>query len=134
MNYPLTTSVETSCFTPHPALRPSWRWTRLSGPVLDLCAPPWIVRRSAWSHPDDYGACQRLAQACRERGDVSWIRYASARRVKGICAAVLEPACLRMKSPRSQQTWSCKVTRSTVPMAHDDDRLSMHFAQGPDEL
>jgi len=100
---------------------------RASGPVLDLCAPPWVARLSAWRHRDDYGACQRLARACRERADVSWIRYASARRVDGVCAAVLEPACLRMKSTRSQQTWSCKVTRSTVLMAHDDDRLSMHF-------
>jgi hypothetical protein len=100
---------------------------RTSGSVLDLCAPPWDARHSAWRHPDNYDACQRLAQACRERGDVSWIRYASARRVDGICAAVLEPTCLRMKSTRSQQTWSCKVTKSTVLMAHADDRLSMHF-------
>jgi hypothetical protein len=100
---------------------------RVSGPVLDLCAPPWSARRSAWGHPDEYGACQRLAQACRDRGDVSWIRYASARRADGVCAAVLEPACLRIRSMRSQQTWRCKVTRSTVLMAHDDDRLSLHF-------
>jgi hypothetical protein len=107
---------------------------RVSGPVLDLCAPPWAARLlSVWRHPDDYGACQRLAQACRERGDVSWIRYASTRRVGGICAAVLEPRSLRMRSTRSQQTWSCKVTRSTVLMAHDNDRLSLHFddEQGP---
>jgi len=103
---------------------------RVSGPVLDLCAPPWIARLSAWRHPDDYGACQRLAQACRERGDVSWIRYTSARQPDGVCAAVLEPACLRMKSTRSQQTWSCKVRRSVVLMAHDGDRLSVRFDIG----
>src|SRR4029434_2068188 len=81
---------------------------RVCGSVLDLCARPWSARLSAWRRPDDYGACQRLAQACRERGDVGWIRYASARRIDAACAAVLDPACLRMKSTRSQQTWGCK--------------------------
>jgi RES domain-containing protein len=100
---------------------------RIAGLSIDVSASPWNEMTAAWTHPSDYSACQSLAQACRERGDVRWIRYWSARKVEGHCAAVLDPACLRMGDSRRQQNWIFKITRNAVLMAHERDRLSLRF-------
>ena len=97
---------------------------RVSGAAIDLCSPPWNAKRRVWTHPENYTPCQDLAQACRERGDVLWIRYDSARKVEGHCGAVLDPAGLKLTA-RAQQTWVYKVTRQAVLMAHEGDRLSL---------
>lgn len=90
---------------------------RAKGPCVDLLAPPWSRAAATWAHPNEYGACQRLAREARSRA-ISWIRYASARRAGGTCAAVLEPAALTIPEPMRQQTWNCKATKSGAFMRH----------------
>jgi hypothetical protein len=100
---------------------------RASGAAIDLTGPPWVVFATSWMHPSDYAACQAVAVTARERGDVQWIRYTSARRDGGHCAAALTPECLKLRQPFRQQTWVCKVTRKAALMGHGSDRLSLSF-------
>jgi len=64
------------------------------------------------------------AKAARGHG-VQWIRYASARRPGGHCAAVLAPECLSLPEPARVETWLCKVTAAQALMLHDEDRLTV---------
>ena len=97
---------------------------QVRGAAIDLTRTPWSASAEAWTHPSDYSACHALAKAARGQG-VQWIRYASARRVGGHCAAVLAPGCLSLPLPLHLQTWVCKVTAAQALMLHDDDRLTV---------
>ena len=92
--------------------------------AIDLTRAPWSASAEAWTHPSDYTACHALAKAARGHG-VQWIRYASARRLGGHCAAVLTPGGLSLPQPLRLQTWVCKVTATQALMLHDDDRLTV---------
>jgi hypothetical protein len=89
----------------------------VAGRCVNLTARPWNESAERWQHGSDYSACHQLAAAAREH-QVAWIRYASARKVKGICAAVLTPDCLSLKPGFPQQTWACKTTRGAVFLQH----------------
>jgi hypothetical protein len=97
------------------------------GKSIDLTRAPWSAAANAWAHPTDYTACQALATAARSHG-VQWIRYASARRSGGSCAAVLSVGCLSLPKPMRMETWVCKVTATQSLMLHDGDRLTVAFA------
>ncbi|TFZ03321.1 RES family NAD+ phosphorylase [Ramlibacter rhizophilus] len=104
---------------------------RFSGSELDLSAPPWDARRQHWRDPDDYVACQRLADAVRTHSPViDAIRYESARHEGGRCQAVLEPKSLRLPQPHAQQTWACKITARRVLFAHGGEWLQIEFGGG----
>jgi RES domain len=102
-----------------------------NGRMLDLSAPPWSEARSRWADPNDYRACQALAEQAREKA-LQWIRYESARWPGGRNGAVLDPSCLTLPDLTTQQTWVCKVTRQQALMRHQDDALSLAF--GPPAL
>ena len=91
----------------------------IAGRCINLLARPWNASGERWQHPTDYGACQQLAAAARNH-EVAWIRYASARRARGICGVALMPASLSLKPGFAQQTWACKSTRTNVFLQHDD--------------
>lgn len=97
---------------------------QVRGAAIDLTRAPWSASVEAWMHPSDYTACHALAKAARGHG-VQWIRYASARRLGGHCAAVLTPGGLSLPQPLRLQTWVCKVTATQALMLHDDDRLTV---------
>lgn len=97
---------------------------QVRGSAVDLLREPWSSAADSWAHPTDYGACQALACAARGHG-VQWIRYASARRPGGHCAAVLTPECLSLPEPARVETWLCKVTAAQALMLHDEDRLTL---------
>ena len=97
---------------------------QVRGVSIDLMRAPWSASSSAWTHPSDYAACHALAKAARGHG-VQWIRYASARRAGGHCAAVLAPECLSLPEPARVETWLCKVTGTQALMLHDEDRLTV---------
>jgi len=99
---------------------------RVDGTAVDLTSAPWVQARASWIHPDDYSQCQALADEARER-KVQWIRYDSARASGGRCAAVMDPRALAIATLHTQQTWTCKVTRSTALIEHGSDRLSLSF-------
>ncbi len=97
---------------------------RVHGAAVDLTRSPWNASAAAWTQPDDYSACQALAQAARGHA-VQWIRYASVRRPPGLCGAVLAPPCLSLNGAAAGQTWVSKVTARQALMLHDDDRLTV---------
>jgi hypothetical protein len=86
---------------------------RVRGRCVDLTAAPWKSAARAWTQKNDYTACQDLADQARKR-DLGWIRYATVRARRGLCAAVLRPDVLSMPRGFEQQTWDCKTARSGV--------------------
>lgn len=97
---------------------------QVRGAAIDLTRAPWSASARTWTHPTDYSACHALAHAARGHG-VQWVRYASARRPGGHCAAVLAPGCLTLPQPLRMQTWVCKVTATQALMLHGEDRLTV---------
>jgi len=91
----------------------------VSGRCINLGTRPWSASAPRWQHPTDYSACHRLAAAARLH-EVAWIRYASARRQRGVCGVALVPTSLSLKPGFPQQTWACKSTRVSVFLQHDD--------------
>lgn len=73
--------------------------------ALDLTEPPLLAGRVAWTDPEDYSACQRLAQQARRIGS-QLIRYESVRDPPaGRNAALFDPAAFQKPVPSSAGTW-----------------------------
>jgi hypothetical protein len=66
--------------------------------------------RSEGAHPRDYSDCHVLAAAARDHS-IAWIKYASARVLKGVCGAVLDPEALNRSPSTPMQTWVCRTER-----------------------
>jgi hypothetical protein len=82
--------------------------------TIDLRRPPHRHRRSKWTDPSDYTACQQLGRRAREAG-IAVIRYESVRDPeRGGCGAVLTPAAFARRAPLEQQTWYLTVSRERV--------------------
>ena len=97
---------------------------RFTGAELDLTQPPWAAYRNTWRAPDDYSACQALADEARAQAPaVAAIRYESARRAASSCSVVFEPTSLSLPKPNMQQTWICKTNRRLVLLTHDAEML-----------
>ena len=91
----------------------------VSGPAINLLGEPWSQAQALWKHPNDYSETQRLGEAVRSKGDVSWIRYGSVRAPEHICAAVYDPGALTMITPERQwEQWHCYATRDKVTVAN----------------
>ena len=102
---------------------------RFTGMELDLTAPPWASLRPIWRAGNDYSHCQQLAQAVRAlpAPAIAAIRYESARREQGCCAAVFQIKSLRLPTTHPKQTWVCKTTRHLVMLSHDRDAFEYSF-------
>lgn len=99
-----------------------------AGTELDLTAAPWDALRSSWRDPEDYSACHALADAVRGATPViDAIRYESARRENGMCAAVFHAGALTIRELNAQQTWICKTTAKTVFFTSKANGGSMAF-------
>ncbi len=83
---------------------------QVRGRCLDLPRAPWIVSAARWRNPRDYSDCHVLAAAARDHAIAS-IRYASARVLKGVCGAVLDPGALTFSPSTPMQTWVCRTAR-----------------------
>lgn len=95
---------------------------RFKGLELDLTAPPLNALRDQWRDAGDYGACHRLTDKVRSSTPaIAAIRYESARREHGSCAAVFTPAALTITASHRQQRWTCKTTAKLVLFTHDAD-------------
>ena len=87
---------------------------KLATQGVDLPEPPFRRDRETWTHPRDYGGCQRFGVAARE-ADIGAIRYESVRDPKHEgCCAVLRPHAFARPSPLEQQTWMLSVSRDRV--------------------
>lgn len=72
---------------------------------LDLTAAPYDERRSAWTHPHDYTACQDFARGAREV-ETQAIRYESVRDPSHDSnVAILDPATVDGGSLEFRRTW-----------------------------
>lgn len=105
-----------------------------AGRELDLTRPPWNALRAHWRDPSDYTACHGLADAVRAaREPIDSIRYESARRGGGLCAAVLRPQALSVAARHAQQTWICKTgpRGALFTSTTGAGSLGFEFAQEP---
>jgi hypothetical protein len=100
---------------------------KVAGRAIDLASEPWVAASSAWTHGSDYTETQAVADAAKDRG-VQWICYASIRAPAERCAAVLDVEALEMVDQgKTQQTWHCKATRTSVMMVHGTERYVWNF-------
>lgn len=73
--------------------------------ALDLTEPPLAAGRGSWTDPQDYSACQQLAQLARKIG-TQLVRYESVRDPPaGRNAALFDPASFQKPVPGSAGTW-----------------------------
>ena len=73
--------------------------------ALDLTEAPFAANRSLWTRPEDYEACQRLAQQARAIG-AQLVRYESVRDPPdGRNAALFDPSAFQKPVPASAGTW-----------------------------
>lgn len=116
-----------------------------AGRTVNLAAPPLDRDAALWTHPTDYGPCQRLADAARQAG-VEVIRYLSVRDPQsGLNLALLDPAAFASRAPGSRQTWHlfikpravqafCEMPRGTIEFALEgwaaDPRVARLLARG----
>jgi hypothetical protein len=88
--------------------------TPVSGTGIDLRRPPFDARRTAWTDPADYAACQSLARQARSES-LQLIRYESVRDPQsGGCAAVLAHAAFAASRPAETESWMLSVARQHV--------------------
>ena len=106
---------------------------RLRGESVDLRQPPFDAARTAWTAPDDYGACQSFARQARAVG-IAIVRYQSVRDPEHAgCGAVLSLAAFAASEPTEVQTWLLEVRRERVtwtpasPLANQ--RFEFRFAR-----
>ncbi len=99
-----------------------------AGVELDLTKVPWRALRTVWRDPVDAAACHALADAVRAATPaIDAIRYESARRENGMCAAVFRAGALTIREPNAQQTWICKTTVKSVLFTSKANGGSMAF-------
>lgn len=110
---PPVTTIECSSF-----------WVRVASErALDLTAPPFAGDEAAWTDPDDYGACQRLAAEARV-AKTQAIRTRSVRDPAGVNVVILDPAAFAEARPHHGKTWHLRneggrlVALAAFP--HDD--------------
>ena len=105
--------------------------------AFDLTAKPLSARRMLWTHPTDYGPCQRFAAAARAIGG-QLIRYQSVRDPDGgMNAALFDPSAFQKPVPKDEQTWHLRFrgTRLTAfaagPSAERHDFTFQQFGLTP---
>ena len=94
---------------------------------IDLAAPPLDRDAARWSHPDDYSACQDLAETAR-RAAVHAIRYRSVRDPqRGINVALLTCAAFASRAPVARQTWRLYLGATGAAAICDGPPLRLGF-------
>ncbi|WP_370459272.1 RES family NAD+ phosphorylase [Cupriavidus sp. SW-Y-13] len=87
---------------------------------IALTAPPFDQASESWLAPNDYSACQALAQSARD-ARIGLILYTAVRDPEpGICGAVLTPKAFDPPQPLATTTWMLTVRRDRVIWQRDD--------------
>ena len=117
-----------------PAFLRELAWHTTTPFALDLTVPPWSDDL-AWTDPDDYEPCLKLAEEARTAG-AEIIRYVSVRHPdQADNAAVLTCAAFQQPAPISAQTWTilyaeriiratCETTRQRYMLVKDGAKLA----------
>jgi len=96
--------------------------------AIDLRRAPLVRDSAAWTHRNDYAACQALADVARRAG-IEAIRYQSVRDPQRRAnAAVLSPAVFAEPVPRAFQSWHVVPARHSVRAWCESPRLEIEFA------
>jgi hypothetical protein len=100
--------------------------------ALDLTAVPLVVGRTLWTDPNDYRACQRLAERARKL-ECQLIRYESVRDpLAGANGALFDASAFQKPVPNNEQTWHFRFagTKLTAFAALPSrERFDFTFAQ-----
>ena len=119
--------LDSPAMTAMPARAQTVFRARVDTVTVDLRAAPFVRDRTAWTHPADYGPCQRFAATARE-ASVGAIRYESVRDPRHAgCSAILDWRAFAKPAPVDSQTWTLSVTRDRVVWQRTDALRSEAF-------
>lgn len=94
---------------------------------VDLQRPPFDGRRSRWSHPTDYTACQTLAALARE-ASIHVIKYCSVRDPQQRTnLAILSCLAFSRPEPLARQSWKILLTPNGVRCFCEMPRETIEF-------
>jgi RES domain len=97
--------------------------------ALDLTRPPLDADRARWTDPNDYSACQHLADAARA-ADIQILRYFSVRAPGSqINLALLACAVFAAAAPTHRQTWRIRLASSGVQAVCEFPRKHLEFGR-----
>lgn len=96
--------------------------------AIDLTRPPLSEDAKSWTDPEDYSACQILADEARAAG-IEVIAYTSVRdSLRRLNFAVFSPVAFAQLSPSSQQTWRIWLRSDGSATAKcDSPKLGLSF-------
>lgn len=94
---------------------------------VDLQRSPFNERRSLWSHPTDYAACQAFAELAREAG-IQVIKYSSVRDPRHRTnLAILSCLAFSKPKPLARQSWKILLTPNGVRCFCDMPKETIDF-------
>lgn len=122
-------------FRDTPSVRPpanaamftAFRVTAMSGKAVDLTAPPFLAHADLWTDPDDYAACQALADTARA-SSVEIVLSQSVRdpyRRRNV--TLLTCAAFVTREPDTFQTWDIRASLTDAWAIREFPRLALDF-------
>ena len=94
---------------------------------LDLTLPPFDAQHDAWTHPDNYGPCQALAETAREV-EIEIILSRSVRDpAQGKNINILTCSAFEKASPVARQTWRIRCDNDGATAYCEAPRTALEF-------
>lgn len=94
---------------------------------IDLTRSPFSAKSSVWMDPNNYDACQELADLAREKG-IQAIRYRSVRDPQqGMNIALFSPQAVSSREPIATQTWKIFLSNDAAQVFREMTRKSLEF-------
>jgi len=96
--------------------------------AADLTRGTLAAQSALWTHPNNYGPCQDIADAARAAG-AEVIRYTSVRDAdRGTNLAVLTCRAFASRAPDERQTWRIRISRAGAQVMCDHPRQRIAYA------
>lgn len=97
--------------------------------ALDLTRPPLARRRADWMHPQDYGACQTLADDARA-AQIEALLYASVRDPQHrLNVALLTPRAFAKPKETARQSWRLHLAAQGVRAVCEAPQQTLDFGR-----
>lgn len=111
----------------NPSSFTAFRVTAATQRGLNLTLPPFAEHAGLWTAPEDYGACQALADRARA-ADVEVILSQSVRDPYGrLNVSILTCAAFVSREPEAQQSWEVCASTTDAWAIRDFPRLALEF-------